>query len=334
MKPKLLIAVNKTKFNELFSKKDVSRLEEMCEFICEPPEVADEAFLIDHIGEADIAISSWGTARFSDEVVGLAPNLKLLCHAAGSVKPVVSDAIWEKQVSVTSSAAAISYGVAEFCLGLILTASKRVYWAARDTRKGGWDYSAYQFNGPFEIYQQKIGIIGASYVGKHLISLLKNFACDILLYDPYCSSEQADSLGVEKVDAIEELFRQCKVVSLNAPLTDSTKNMIRGKHFAALQDGALFINTARGAIVNQQEMVEELKKERFIACVDVTEPEPPAEDDLLRSLPNVLLTPHQAGAIAENLLRIGTFVADEIEALCAGQPFVYEVAEEMLSRVG
>ncbi|MCD6175238.1 MAG: hypothetical protein J7K65_05655, partial [Planctomycetes bacterium] len=116
--------------------------------------------------------------------------------------------------------------------------------------------------------------------------------------------------------------------------TKETKGMIKGEHFRLLPDGAVFINTARGAIVNEQEMIEELKKKRFVACLDATDPEPPIENSPLRTLPNVILTPHQAGAIAENMLRMGTFVADEIEAFVNGRPQHFKVLQHQLRIMG
>lgn len=293
-----------------------------------------KGFLLEHIESADIVITSWDTAAFDRDVMAKAKKLKLLAHAAGSVKPVVSDALWEKGVRVTSAAAANAFGVAEFCLGLILTATKRAFWAGLDTKRGLWQTGSESFNGPTEIYQQKIGVIGASHVGRHLIRLLKNFTCDVLLYDPYCSGEQAATLGATKVETLDELFSKCLVVSLNAPSTDETHRMIRGKHFAKLQAGALFINTARGAIVDEQEMIEVLRKGQFVACLDVTDPEPPLLDSPLRTLPNLWLTPHIAGATAHNLLRVGTFVANEIEAFISDHPLHYEVRREQLARIG
>ena len=336
MKPKVLFAVVEERYSKLFLQQDLDRIATLCDVIEAeiPNEKEDKEFLLKHIADADIVISSWSTANLDADVMAKAKNLKLLAHAAGSVKPVVSDELFEQGVKVTSSAAAISYGVAEFCLGMILMTPKRVFWAAQTTSNGGWRDGIEVFNGAFEIYGQKIGIIGASHVGKHLIRLLHNFNCDIILYDPYCSLEQAKELGVTKTETLEDLFSQCRVVSLNAPSTKQTENMIRGEHFKLLQDGAVFINTARGNIVNEQEMIEELKKERFIACLDVTEPEPPTEDSPLRSLPNVVLTPHEAGVVAENMARLGTFVADEIEAFINNKPFYFEVKKEQLDRIG
>ena len=335
MKKKLLFALDKDRFAGIFGKRDVDRIGAHCEIInSDFPRVPDKEFLLNNAKEAEIVVSTWETEPLDAEVMAGAGNLRLLTHAGGSVKPVVSEALWERGVRVTSAAAAIAYGVAEFCLGLMLTAPKRVYWTAAETRRGQWRTGLDAFGGAFEIYQQKVGIIGASHVGRHLIELLGNFSCDVLLYDPYCTGEQAEQLGATKVETLEELFSQCKVVSLNAPCTESTRNMIRGSHFQLLQQGALFINTARAAIVKQDEMVAELRKGNFIACIDVTEPEPPLLDDPLRKLPNVILTPHEAGVVAENMLRIGTFVADEIEAYVGGREFSFETRREDLDRIG
>ena len=296
--------------------------------------MADKDFLLKNIYDADLVISSWDTACFDCEVMAKAGDLELLAHAAGSIKPVVSDALWDKGVRVTSAAAAISYGVAEFCLGLILMAPKRVFWAAKAVRQGQWRQGLEAFNGPFEIYQQKIGIIGAGHIGRHLIRLLKNFDCNILLYDPYCSQAHAEQFGVTKIDTLEELFSNCRVISLNSPSTEETKGMIRGRHFRLLPDGTVFINTAKGNIINEQEMIEELEKQRFVACLDVTDPEPPQADSPLRKLPNVILTPHEAGVVAENMARLGALVADEIEAVASGRSLKFEVTREQLNMIG
>lgn len=332
--PKVLFAVVDERYKKLFLQQDIDRINKYGDVIdAEMPEKDDKDFLLRHIADADIVISSWDTANLDADVMAKAKNLKLLTHAAGSVKPVVSNELFAQGVKVTSSAVAISYGVAEFCLGLILTAPKRVFWTAQEIRNGSWR-DGNSINNIFEIYGQTIGIIGASNVGRHLIKLLQDFTCNIVLYDPYFSAEQAKEIGATKVETLEELFSQSRVVSLNAPSIKQTEGMITGEHFKLLRDGSVFINTARGAIVNEQEMIDELKKERFIACLDVTEPEPPEADSPLRSLPNVLLTPHIAGVVAENMARLGTFVADEIEAFVNDKPFHYEVKKEQLSIIG
>jgi len=334
-RPAVLYAVNAAWRAKMWGDEDSRRVATMCRVVKAPvPEEADRSFLEGHIGDADIVISSWDTAPLDADLMAKAGRLRLLAHAGGSVKPVVSDALWNRGVRVTSAAAAIAYGVAEFCLGLILTAPKGAFWGGIACRQGQWREGIELFGGPQEIYQETIGIIGAGYVGRHLCRLLRNFTCRVILFDPYCSSEAAAALGAEKVETLDALFEQSLVVSLNAPSTAETRNMIRGRHFRLLRDGAVFINTARGAIIHQDEMIAELERGRFAACLDVTDPEPPAASSRLRALPNVWLTPHEAGAVAQNLRRIGAFVADEIEAMTQGKPFHFEVVRDQLASIG
>ena len=291
----------------------------------------DDDYIRAYIGQANIVVTSWGTPPLTEKVLKGADSVEFVAHAAGTVKPIVSDTMWDMGIRITSSAKAIADGVAEFTLGLMLTCSKRTFWFAEDIRRGYWSKRDDVFGAPFEIYRQKAGLIGAGYVGRKVIELLKPFKPQILLFDPYCGADDAKKMGVEKVDTLDDIFSQCRVVSLHAPITDETKGMIHGKHFAQLPDGALFINTARGVIIQQQEMVDELAKGRFVACLDVTNPEPPSLDHPLRKLPNVILTPHIAGAISENLGRIGEFVLTETRALYKGTPLAGEVTRESIA---
>jgi phosphoglycerate dehydrogenase-like enzyme len=333
-KPRVLFAVEEPMFETIFSKRDLNRLGALAHILnWLPPKKADKQFLLNHIDDSEIVVGSWGTSAFEEDVLAKASHLRLVCYGAGTVRPMVNDTFWRKGVRITSAAEAIAYGVAEFCLGLILTAPKRVPWLAEDTRHGYWAQGISSFGGGFEIYQQNIGIIGVGHIGRHLIRLLKNFDCNIHVYDPYLSGEKAALIGVNQVETLDELFSTCRVVSLNAPSIEATRDMLRGHHFAALQKGSVFINTAGSIQIHEAEFVAELRKGHFIACLDRCEQEPCALDHPYRCLPNVLLTPHIAGVMAENRFRIGTFVVDEIENYIHGKPLKFEVTEDALSRM-
>lgn len=330
--PKLLYAVPAARFEMIFPAHVCRRIAAACRVLgTAAPQVVSQDFLIENGGDVEVLITSWGTPSVDELIVKGLPKLKLVAHAAGSIKPIMSEAAWTRGIRATSAAAAIALGVAEFCLGLILTASKRVFWCADQVRQGYW-YKGGQFFGPsFEIFRQNVGVIGASLVGRRLIELLGPLQCQCFVYDPYCSCEDAKAMGATKVATLDQIFSECRVVSLNAPATDETKGMIRGGHFAMLKEGSLFVNTARGAVVNQAEMVAELRKGRFVACLDVTWPEPLPIDHDLRRLPNVLITPHIAGAIGENLMRIGEFIGSEIERYVLGEALEGEVDPERLT---
>lgn len=328
----IVYAVNERWRRKCFAPEDERRIAAVGRVIEAPvPARVDPAFLRQFIPSADVVITSWDTAPLDAPIVCEARQLKLLAHAAGSVKPVVSPELWRARVRVTSAAAAISYGVAEFCLAMMLLGSKRAFWAGNACRTGAWQDGASAFHGPHEIYGQSVGVIGAGHVGRRLLQLLGSFSCRRLLHDPCVSAQRAAEMGAEKVESLDELFSRCAVVSLNAPNIPQTRHLIGGRHLRLLRDGGLFINTSRGAIVNETEMIEELRRGRIVACLDVTEQEPPPADHPLRQLPNVWLTPHMAGVTAENMLRIGSLVADEIEAFAKGEPPKHEVTEQQLA---
>lgn len=331
-KPRVLLAVNRHWFPTLFSKIDLARLYNLAEVLNEdPPAEINRTFLREKLPQADAVFTSWDTANLDAEILAGAPHLKLLCHAAGSVRPVVSEALWQRGIRVTSAASAISYGVAEYCLGLMLMASKRVFWTAQGVRHGHWQEDSACFGGLFELYQQNVGIVGAGHIGKHLVRLMKNFDCNVFVYDPFLPREQAQAMGCEKLETLDELFSRCRVVSLNAPSNEGTRNMLRGHHFAALPKGAVFLNTAGSIQINEPEFLDELRKGRFVACVDRCEVEPCALDHPYRTLPNVILTPHIAGVAAENRFRIGTFAIDSLETYLQGTSLAHEVTEAQLA---
>lgn len=329
MKPKTVIIVTSEYAEKIFSDFDLERLRKHTDLEVTFFIKIDEDELHDLVRGTNAVISCWDTPVFSKKVLDAAPDLKIIAHAGGSVKPIVTDAVWERGIVVTSASFALSIGVAETALAFILLGGKRMPWLSNDVRNGGWQNK--KIMGDItEMFRSTVGIIGAGYVGRHLIRLLKNFETSILLFDPYVSAKEATDLDVEKVE-LDDLLQRSDFVSVCAPLTDGTRGMMGKKQLQMIKDGAVLINTARGAIFNKNELIGELQRGRFVACLDVTDPEPPAADSPLRKLDNVFLTPHIAGATANNLIRLGSLSADEIINYFSGKPNLYPVKKEMLA---
>ena len=183
-----------------------------------------------------------------------------------------------------------------------------------------------------DFYDITIGVISGGYVGKHMVKLLKNFHVDVLLYDPILSAEQIAEIGATKVE-LNELLSRSDVVTIHAPAIPATENMLHKDNLCLMQDGAILINTARGTIVNEKDLIAELKKGRIFACIDVTNPEPPAKDNELRALKNVVLTPHIAGTATNGLKRVALHVCEEIERLLNGEKMRTEVNLDELSKL-
>lgn len=292
-------------------------------------EPADKADLIALLPAADACITSWGVARLDADVLAAAPRLKAMAHMGSSVKRFISDALWGRGIHVTSAGAALAVDVAETTLGLMIVGMKRVWPLARHVRAGGWRDTEWWPSR--ELFRKEVGIIGASNVGRHVIHLLKSLDVDVLLYDPFVPEGVADEMSVEKV-ALEELLRRADVVSLHAPAKQETIHMLNAERLALMKNNALLINTARGALIDEPALIRELEKGRFFAFLDVTDPEPPAADSPLRSLDNVVVTPHAAGCI-EDCSRMGEMAAEELRRYFAGERPIYQITRDMLHRV-
>jgi phosphoglycerate dehydrogenase-like enzyme len=268
----------------------------------------------------------------SDAFIQSAPNLKAIVHSAGSVKALIPPSVFERKIAVTNARHALARGVAETTLGLIITSAKMVTPLSEQVRRGGW------FTEPFnswtkELYQITIGIIAASEVGKHLLSLLTNFEVDRLVYDPYADQKTIESYGAKKV-SLDELCSISDIIAVCAPSTPETYHLLGKKQFSQMKTGVRLINTARGAIIDEQALAEPLKEGRLYAMLDVTEPEPPAADSILRTSPYVALTPHIAGHAANGKKRQGKLVVDEIEKFLTDGRFQWQVSAESLKRMG
>jgi phosphoglycerate dehydrogenase-like enzyme len=263
------------------------------------------------------------------EVLDLAPKLKMLCHAAGSVKPYVSAELWRRGIRVTSAAAAMATGVAETTLGCMIIGVKKIFPMRERVRKGGWRER--NRVGSREMYRKTIGIIGASHVGRKVIRLLDAFEVNILLFDPYVSASKARQLGATKV-SLAELVRTSDVVSLHAPSTEETRHMLGAREFRMMKDGAIFINTARGAIVDETALTSELRKHRFFAFIDVTDPEPPRKNHPFFKFDNVVLTPHIAGMV-DDFTPLAKLEIEEIRRFAERKKLLYPVTPDMLAHI-
>ena len=335
-KPKTVMLITQDMQRRCFSPADLERIAAVADL--HPPTTdeltpeaasfrpaADDAAQSAAISGAQIAITGWDSRPITTAMLDAAPDLKLLCHSAGSVKSFIDTrAFLDRGVRVCSARAALAVGVAEFTFGMMLVSMKAVWRLTAAARRGVWDRDE-DLEWVREPYGATIGIIGASCVGREMIRLCRTLDLEaILLYDPYVTAREAETMGAVKVD-IDDLMRRADVVSLHTPATDETRHIINARNLALLKDRAIFLNTARGMCVDEPALIAELEKGRILACLDVTDPEAPAPGSPLYSLPNCILTPHVAGAIKENTFRQGRLVAGQIEAFVRGRPLPGEI---------
>lgn len=332
-----LPAMPKSVFSDCFDSASVDRLRKTVTLLPKDPfgglpDPVTPEWILENIGHAEILITGWGTPPLTDSIIQQAPHLKAIVHSAGSVKALVPPSAFERKIAVTNARYALARGVAETTLGLIIAAAKMVVPLSGQVRQGGW------FTDPFkswtkELYQITVGVIAASEVGKHLLRLLEPFEVDRLVYDPYADAKAIEAFEARKV-GLNELCSTCDLIAVCAPATPETHHLLGREQFNLMKPGVRLVNTARGAIIDEQALAEALREGRLYAMLDVTDPEPPAADSILRTSPYVTLTPHIAGHAANGKKRQGKLVVDEIEKFLTEGRFQWQVSAESLKRMG
>lgn len=281
----------------------------------------------DRLAGVEAIFSTWGMPVLGPAELERLPALRAVFYAAGSVKGFAAPLL-ERNVIVCSAWAANAVSVAEFCVAQVLLACKGYFRNTRDCRTAG---------GPRHYgkgaYGEKIAIIGAGQIGRRLIELLRPYRLEILLVDPYVSDEEARRLNVRKV-TLEDAFREAYVVSNHLPNLPSLQRVLEARLFGSMRQGATFINTGRGAQVNEQDLVTVLRQRPdLMALLDVTDPEPPPAGSPFYELPNVQLSSHIAGAHDDELLRMSDTMIEEFRRWQAGEPLQYSIRLDMLDRM-
>ena len=229
---------------------------------------------------------------------------------------------------MTHVAAAMAIAVAETTLLFILLSLRQFPKIERAFRDESWEAGRLIPLGG-ELAGLRVGVIGAGYTGRAVIRRLHALDAELWVFDPYLSEAEATSLGLKKVD-LETLMRACPVVTLQAPATKATYKMIGAEQLSWLQDGALFVNTARAHLVDEAALVAELQTGRISAALDVYEQEPLPRDNPLLQLDNVIMTPHFAARTRQARQRQADFTVEEVERFLRDGSLRFEVTRAML----
>lgn len=330
-RPRVLFHLPKSMFRQCFAEKDLRRLDAY--FDWQAPEADGTGRLHaawDAIApELHAVVTGWDSPALTEGMLATAPHLEVILHSAGSIRPFIPDTVWNSGIRISTCNDVLGQGVAETTIGLIIAGLKGLFPCAALTRAGAWQSAIPRqgFGRVRELYDVTIGIIGASRTGRHVLRLLSEFDADVALCDPTIDATEAALLGVRLVD-LEELMGISDVVSLHAPALPELRHMLKAHEFSAMKDDAIFINTARGMLVDEVALANELQSGRISAILDVTFPEPPASGHPFRHLPNVALLPHIAGALTTGCLRQGRSVVDQLLEYHRGEPMSGEINAE------
>ncbi len=278
------------------------------------------------LSDVEVLVTSWGAPRLDAELLAAAPNLALVLYGAGSVKSAVTPESWARGVRITAAAPANAIAVAEFTVSQIIYALKH-----------GWRYvlrsrelvaAASRVPEP-GAYGTVVGLTSLGATGRATARLLANHDVVVQAYDPHA----AETPGVRLV-GLEELFATSDVVSLHTPLLPETRHLVGTVLLESMRPDATLINTARGGLVDETALVDVLSRRTdLFAVLDVTDPEPPVDGSPLFRLPNVVITPHLAGALGNERRRLGALMAEELGRWVAGEPLHHEITEAVLARL-
>lgn len=324
-KKKSLFILNKGRFEDIYGPDEQAAIRELTDVYAAPMNPKEVLANLSILRDCKIIFSGWGGPRVDAAFLEAAPKLEAIFYGAGSVKGIVSDALWENDIVLTSSWVANAVPVAEYTLSQVLFSLKKGWQHIRQIQQER------KYSGKIEVpgaFGSAVAIISLGVIGRMVCEHLKHFDLRVIAYDPFVSQSDADMLGVE-LCTLEACFQEADVVSLHAPWLPETEKMIQKKHFSMMKCGGTFINTSRGAIVDEPAMIAVLQeRDDIMALLDVTYPEPPPEGSPLYTMPNVVLTPHIAGSMGDECRRMGQYAVAECRRYLQGEPLKWRITRE------
>ena len=258
-----------------------------------------------------------------------ADKLKVIAHTGGTVASLTEDEVYDKGIRVISGNDLYARSVAEGTICYILAALRRIPQYCDIMATDGWHPLDWYSEG---LIGQKVGLIGFGAVARHTLKLLKAFDAEIYINADHVSEDEAKGCGAKKA-TMEQIFSECKVVSVHLARTPETYHLIDEKLLSLLKPDSLLVNTARGSIIDEDIMARMLKDGRFRAILDVYEKEPLPMSSPLRGLENVILIPHMAGPTVDRRPFITDALIDVLPDVLDGRESYLDISREAMHRM-
>ena len=329
-KPRGLYILDTDAFDLIYGPSQREQIGELVD-IYAPPQTR-ESVLQDPsvLADMELLFSAWGPPCLDEMFLQAASNLNTVFYAAGTVRAMMTEAAWDRDVVVTSAYGVNAIPVAEFAFAQVLFCLK-LGWQTYDAMNRRHEYGRLpDMPGAFG---STVGIISLGQISRRLCEMLKQLDVRVIAHHPTQRPELAKELNIEFV-SLDEIFTESDVISLHAPLLPETEAMITGRHLAAMKQNASFINTARGGLVNEPDMIDVLRKRHdLVAVLDVTVNEPLEPESPLWTLPNAILFPHMAGSWDRETHRMSQCMVDELRRHLAGKPLEWQVTRERAVRL-
>lgn len=265
--------------------------------------------------EAEILLNSRGLVRWPGSVLRRLPRLRMIACCAVGFDCIDMPAARELGIVVCNVPGRTAGIIAEHALALLLATARRVAWTTAEMKQGRWP-SEYLVS----LAGKRLGVIGTGNIGCALIRLARAIGMEVVAWSFHPEQEKAQTLGFRYVE-LAELLRTSDAVSLHLKLTDDSRHLIDARALEQMKPGALLINTARGAVVDQDALVAALQSGKLGgAGLDVFRTEPLPADDPLLQYPQVVLTPHAADQMPEGMEALCQGAVENVLAFLAGRP--------------
>ncbi|MBI5492652.1 MAG: phosphoglycerate dehydrogenase [Deltaproteobacteria bacterium] len=243
------------------------------------------------------------------EIIEAAENLKVIGRAGTGVDNVDMNAATKKGIVVMNTPGGNTVTTAEHAVAMMMALSRKIPQATASMKRGEWEKK--KFEGT-EVTGKTLGILGVGNIGSVVASRALGLRMNVIAYDPFISTEAADKIGISLV-TMDELFKKSDFISIHVPLTNETKNLVNAEAFQKMKKGVKIINCARGGIVSEKDLAEAIKAKIVSgAAFDVFEKEPPAADNPLLQLDEVILTPHLGASTFEAQENVAIAIAEQI----------------------
>lgn len=326
MKPAALYLISPDNFESVYDSDTQTELSQRVVFQCAETDfsaIADKGI---DLGEIEILFTGWGCPPLQHSLLNKLKKLRIVFHAAGTIRSFATPEMWARGIRVTTAASVNGEAVANYSVGAILLSLKQAFTLSRKVKSTGMFPTNYCPIAGVET--GTVALISFGSIARSLTRKLLPFGPRILVHDPFLDASTASSFGVEKV-TLAEAFSQADVVSLHTPLLPETRGLIRSELLSSMRPYATLINTARGPILNHNDLFAVLReREDLTAILDVTDPMPPIEKDPLLSMPNVMMTPHIAGSMGPERALMGRFILGELDRWLYDDELLGEVTAE------
>ena len=271
------------------------------------------------------AIITRSRTPVNKELLDRAKNLKVVGRAGVGVDNVDLEECSKGGILVVNTPGANTIGATELTLMHMLTIMRNGHKAHQSVAEGRWERK--KFMGE-ELFGKKLGIIGLGNIGSQVAIRAKAFGMEVYAYDPYIPPEKAERLGVKLLDNLEDMLKEIDVLTIHAPLTEETLNMVSKKELELMKDGVYIVNCARGGIINQDDLVEVARSGKIKGiALDVYKPEPPPREFVENLLQlweegkiNLSLSPHIGANTKESQANVAVMVAQQVIKALKGKP--------------